>query len=460
MPTLDVDAALNRTLPCSGCGREHRVETRLAAIGADAIEVRLPAFLIDDLAARRPLVVWDDTTREKAGRRAQQALTGAGLDAGAACCLPPTSHGPPSCDEPTVAAAEAALRDAGADAAVAVGSGTVNDVTKAAAGRVGVPFVVVPTAASMNGYTSAIAAVLQAGVKCTVSFPPAAAVVADPEVVGAAPPEMTRAGLGDLLSKSVCGADWRVSHLLEGAWWCELPGELVTRAEDACLERAAAIGAGEPEAVATLLEALLLSGVSMAVAGSSAPASGGEHLFSHLIDMRRHVTGEPMTLHGAQVGVGTLASAALYEALLAYPVEREVDPDALAARHPTWEEEAARIGAAHGPLAEEVLGCYRDKHRPRAAQREHVAQVVARWPELREQVAAVARPLQVLRGALEASGAPVTARQLGLSPDEAREVFLLARDIRARYTVLDLAWDLGLLEELGERALEESGVLR
>ena len=105
-------------------------------------------------------------------------------------------------------------------------------------------------------------------------------------------------------------------------------------------------------------------------------------------------------------------------------LDQEEETDALAARHPTWEEEAARIGAAHGPLADGILGCYRDKYRPRDEQRAHVARVVDRWGQLREEAGAIVRPLADLSAALRAAGAPVTARELGVEPAEAREVFL------------------------------------
>jgi len=456
---LDLSSYLDRVLPCAGCGRTHGVETKACVVAPDAPERHLPAFLTGTLDAGRVLLIWDETTRAVAGERVRDALSSAGMDATTSHCLAPDAHGPPCCDAATVDLAALAVRKQLPDVVVAVGSGTVNDVAKAASGRAGVPYVVVPTAASMNGYTSAIAAVLDAGVKTTVSFPATAGVFADPEVVAAAPVAMTRAGLGDLLSKSVCGADWRVSHVLEDAWWCELPGELVARAEEACLVDAAALGAGDPAAVGRLVQALLLSGISMAVAGSSSPASGGEHLFSHLMDMRRHAQGRAVELHGAQVGVGTLAMAALYEALLDYPVEREVDPARLAAEHPAWEAEEQRIRRVHGDLAGEILGHYQAKYRERDAHHAFVARLVARWPEVRQEAGATVRPLAQLRGALEAAGAPVRAAELGLGADEAREVFLLARDIRARYTVLDLAWDLGLLDELAGPALAASGIL-
>ncbi len=450
---LDISKWLNRDVDAGGGLGTRRIETQLCAIGPDAIEQDLPAFLADRLGAGRLLYVWDETTSRVAGGRVRQVL-GDHPDHEVA----DNGHGP-TCDAATVDALRERLGADPPDAVVAVGSGTVNDVTKASAGPAGVPYVVVPTAASMNGYTSGIAAVLEGGVKRTTPYAAVQGVFADPTLVGQAPAALTRAGLGDLLSKSVCGADWKLSSMLLDQPWSGLPGELVVEAESASIAQAAGIGRGEPEAMATLLEALLLSGISMVLAGSSAPASGAEHLFSHMIDMRRHVTGEPLNLHGAQVGVGTLMTAALYEAMLAYPVTERVDPDALAAAHPDWASERARIERIHGPLAQEIARCYQPKWRPADDQRRFVTGIVQGWPELRAATAAIVRPVDELKGALQAAGAPTTAAELGVSRDEARELFVVSRDMRARYTVLDLAWDLGLLESMRDEVLDRSGIL-
>ena len=438
--------------PGGGLGTR-RIQTQVCSIGPDVIERELPAFVADQLGAKRLLYVWDQTTAKVAGGRVRDALGEHPHHE-----LADHGHGP-GCDAQTVGALRAALGQERPDAVVAVGSGTVNDVAKAASGTAGVPYVVVPTAASMNGYTSGIAAVLEQGVKRTTPYDAVQGVFADPALIGQAPKALTRAGLGDLLSKSVCGADWKLASLLLDQPWSGLPGELVIEAESASIAQAEGIGRGEPEAMATLLEALLLSGISMVLAGSSAPASGAEHLFSHMIDMRRHVTGEPLNLHGAQVGVGTLMTAALYEAILAYPVADRVDPDALAAAHPDWASERARIEGVHGPLAEEIARCYQPKWRPAADQRTFVRGIVERWDEIKGATGEIVRGVDELKGALTAAGAPITAAELGVSRDEARELFVVARDMRARYTVLDLAWDLGLLESLRDEVLDRSGIL-
>ena len=199
---------------------------------------------------------------------------------------------------------------------IAVGSGTVNDLTKALAHRRGRPYVVVATAASMNGYTSAIVALLENGLKTTRETTPPVAVFADPLVLVGAPRELTLAGLGDLVSKPYCGCDWKIASLVKGEYHCPMPDRLLSAPFERALDVFPKLADGDPAAVTLLFQLLLVSGLSMAVTGTSSPASGGEHLLSHYWDMTRLRDGLPTNLHGAQVGVGSMVIDELYSRIL------------------------------------------------------------------------------------------------------------------------------------------------
>lgn len=457
---IDIQPYLGRQLSCGVCDQAHVVPTECCVVAQDAIARALPDFIERRFSARRVLVLADEITREVAGEEVLSSLRAAGIPHVAMHLI--QGHGPsgrPGCDDETLAEVGARVAEAAVDVVVAVGSGTVNDIAKVSAALNELPYLAVPTAASMNGYTSGIASILSGGVKRTQPFPPTVGVFADPRIVAAAPLDMSQAGLGDLLSKSVCGADWRLAHRLTDAYWCSLPGTIVHAAEEASIASAAAIGQARPEGVATLLEALLLSGVSMVAAGSSSPASGAEHLLSHLWDMRRHLDGRPLNHHGAQVGVGTIVTATLYEQLLAYPVESRVDPERLAAQRPSWAEERARLAKSHGPLHDEIAACLIQKHREGDEHASFVRGALSIWGELRDELATIVRPAAQIRAALAAAGAPLTVAELGIDEVEARETFRTARDIRARYTILDLVSDLGLMDELADGVLDASGIL-
>lgn len=407
---------------------------------ARGARAELPA-LARRYAGERPLVVLDPHTAAAAGP----------LDLTGATTLDLGEH--PHADDDTVAHVRAAL-DAGPytrpyTGLVAVGSGTINDICKRAAALTERPFVVLGTAASMNGYASGIAAILSDGLKTTVPSPPARAIVLDTDILAAAPPELARAGLGDLMSKPVSDSDYYLADQIEGGGYDTLPSDVVDHAVKAAAAAAAGLPARDPDAHGALGTALTLSGVAMVVAGSSAPASGGEHLLSHLWDMERLVAGDETRLHGAQVGVTTLISAALYQRLLALDTPTYTDP-------PAWAAEEARIKDTFGPLADAILPQARKKH-ARAADR--LATLRAKWPRIRAGLLARQIPTPAaLRAILAAADAPATLAALDEPRDNARRILCLARDIRDRLTVLDLAFDLGVLPGDADAILDAAGV--
>jgi glycerol-1-phosphate dehydrogenase [NAD(P)+] len=359
--------------------------------------------------------------------------------------LPPC----PEADDDNVELVTARIRRLRAAGVVAVGSGTVNDVVKLAATRAGVPYVVAGTAASMNGFASGIAAILSRGLKTTVAARPPRAIVLDTGVLAAAPAALAQAGLGDLLSKPVSTTDWWLEDQLDGSGFSELPERIVEAAVTAAAAQAAGLRAREPRAHEALARALVLSGVAMVVAGKSSPASGGEHLMSHFWDMEAHAAGRATRLHGAQVGVATAITAALYRALLDFERAEVVEP-------PSWDEEAARIEREHGALSPAVLEPARRKHSRASARARALRE---RWSELRAALDArrVPRPAAI-RAVLEEAGAPATLEALGVPREDARRALLLARDIRDRVTVLDLAFALGFLPGGADAVLDAAGV--
>jgi len=302
----------------------------------------------------------------------------------------------------------------------------------------------------MNGFTSAIAAILREGVKRTVPCRQPCAVVADLDILSNAPLALARAGLGDLESKPTSTADFRLAHWVCGSYYCGAPERVVFEAEARAAEAAEGIGRGDPESVARLTEALLASGVSMALAGTSAPASGGEHLLSHFWDMTAAEEGRREGLHGAQVGVATIAMAALYEELLGVDVAA-LDLRAIAAALPSRDETVRRIRRNHGPRAEEIIAETLEKRVDGSALERRLCALRSDWPRLRERLSEMLRASSRVREVLARAGAPTTAREIGITDGEFLRAAQLGREIRGRYTVLDLAFELW---DVGARALD------
>ncbi len=327
---------------------------------------------------------------------------------------------------------------------VAAGAGTVNDLGKYAAGKRGLAYWTAPTAPSMNGYTSAIAAIKVDGVKRTLPAPPPEAVYADPEVLAASPLEMRQAGFCDILAKSVSDIDWRIDSLLFSGTYCALPSALVAARESGYANRPEGIRDGEGEAVGALFEGLLVSGIAMALAGSSAPASGGEHLVSHFLDMREVITGRKPALHGLQVGAGIILSAACYRELAALespPADRAeaLFGEALESIGPVWGPIAAAVEKRFALKKEQLLSLERlPAHK---------------WDRIRDLGSTVKSPEHYL-GLMRRTGFALTLESLGTTREEFSLAALRARTIRERITVLDLAAQAGVLEKAAQKTLD------
>ena len=436
--------------PCD-CGRCRRVETERVKLTPD-----LASAVEQELAGAPAILFGDRRTLEACGDPLAIELQASG---GALSVVNLQDDRPAlHADWQTVERVRGHLEQAPEAVPLAVGSGTINDLVKAAAHEIGRPYLSVATAPSMNGYTSAIASITRDGLKRSLPARPPVAVLASPVVLAESPRRMAFAGLADLLSKPVSSADWYLAHRLWDEPHCRLPAELAGRAVDRAVAVASGLAAGDRDASAVLFEALLLSGISMAVAGSSSPASGGEHLISHYLDMTAaHAPGgrrEP-ALHGEQVGVATRVSTRLYLALLSRPADR-IDWDRAARVAPDTARLPELLDAAPwipDPLRRQFMEQGARKLERLGPPETRVTRIRELWDDLRRELQPDIRAAEDYLEVLPSIEAPVTAAAIGVDAEELRLAYRLARWVRDRYTVLDLAGDLGLSEELESEAL-------
>ncbi len=430
------DSFLGTSIPCE-CGRTHEVPAIDISLGGGALD-GLPDVVGRLGLGKNTLLVADTRTYDAAGKRAQQVLSAAGIDV--ELLVIEGEH--PHVDEET--AAPILPRAEGKDFLTAVGAGTINDLTKHAGTALGIRYVCVGTAPSMNGYTSIIIAITRHGVKTTTTGTPPVAVVADTDILAACPREMILAGLGDLLSKNVSGADWWLTKHIDGEYFCELPLNMVSDVIPWAERAAPAIASAEPRAVEELTEYLLVSGLSMTVAGISRPSSGGEHLISHLWDMQNMQSGKELALHGTQVGVGTVLAAKLYDEILAFD---SLDTRTILAGYPDPDALRRRTDDFHGPVAAAVWEEFRHK----LPSRERLQHIADSWDTIRKTIPGYRAEAGALESILNTAGAPTHPGQLGKTPVQTCDTIVHAREIRARYTGLDLAADIGILEDFASR---------
>lgn len=199
------------------------------------------------------------------------------------------------------------------DYLIAIGSGTVHDITRYIAYTKGVPFVSCPTAASVDGFCSSVAAMTWDGFKKTFTAVAPKIVVADLDIISKAPAFLTSSGFGDMIGKFIALADWKIAHELTGEYFCPVIHDMTLDATRAVMESAEDIKNGDISAFEKLMYGLLMSGLAMQLLGNSRCASGAEHHISHLIEMQPDGLGAHSdALHGEKVGVGTLIASREY----------------------------------------------------------------------------------------------------------------------------------------------------
>lgn len=429
-------------------------DTRILRTGAGILD-QVPQTFREIFAERPAMVVADNHTFAAAGQQVEDAFK-----VSARPVAEPFIFNDPSlyAEHRFVKALEGRLR--GGDAIpVAVGSGTINDLTKLAAHRTGRRYFCVATAASMDGYTAYGASITHQGSKQTFECPAPVGVLADLDVIGAAPAEMNAWGYADLLAKTTAGADWILADALavepihREAW------DLVQGGLREAVSNPAGVRTGDRNVIGRLVEGLMLGGFAMQAAQSSRPASGAEHQFSHLWDMQHHTHAGSAPSHGLKVGIGTLAVTALYECLLRTAVDR-LDVDACVAQWPdesAWVRRAGELfGAGQlGSVARQEISA---KYVSPDALREQLDALRTLWPLLVPGLRAQLLPFAEVKAMLHAAGAAAEPEQIGITRQRLRESFWRAFFIRRRFTVLDVAVRTGQLERCLESLFGPGGV--
>jgi glycerol-1-phosphate dehydrogenase [NAD(P)+] len=326
---------------------------------------------------------------------------------------------------------------------LAVGAGTITDITRFASHRMGRPFISLPTAPSVDAYTSINAPLLIRRLKETINAQAPLAVFADLETLRCAPRPMIAAGFGDMVGKYTCLADWRLGHIL----WDEPYDAEVAAEAQAALEgvvaQVDAIGALEPQGIVALMEALCASGLAMVRVGNSSPASASEHHLSHFWEGKLLQEGRPALLHGAKVGVAAVMMAAEYARLRALS-RQEAAARLARTPWPSAERQQAEIRAAYGRLAEGVIAAHRAFIEPMPERLADLrARIVARWDEI-QAIAITVPPPEALAELLRRAGGPTTPQALGLGIEEIAEARRAAHYIRSRFTVRKLEIALGI----------------
>ena len=402
------------------CGRHHRCDIRHVTIGSNAI-----AQLGDMVKGYgRILLVADENTYAAAGEKTENAL------AEKTVCKVIFSG--KTVLIPNEEAIDRVMQNIdGIELIIGIGSGVIQDLCKYVSLKSKIPYYIVATAPSMDGYASTGAAMILGGMKVTVSAGVPAAIIADTEVLQNAPMDMIQAGYGDIVGKYSALNDWRLSQIVNDEYFCQDIYDLTMDMVHKTLELADGLLKREEESVKVLMEALVIVGIAMSFAGSSRPASGSEHHLSHFFEITGIVNGEEYFPHGIDVAYSTVVTAKLREKLLSMPwpdkqyrLERE--------------QYTAQVKQIYGPVAEgcialqDKVGLYeKDMLSVYKAKEEEIRQVLAEMPKTEE--------IKQMLGAVKLD---MDAFYKLYSAEKLRNAVSYAKELKDRYTVLWMYYDM------------------
>ncbi len=431
--SMEILNAMNgRVCPC---GKVHRFDTGLY-IGPGVI-AQVPEILTS-MKCQKPFLLFDPNTYTAAGKTLCSLLTQYG-----SYCYDALQPEP---DEHSVGSAVMHF-DHSCDCIIAVGSGVLNDIGKILSKLTGKPYIIVATAPSMDGYASATSSMTRDGLKISLPSRSADVIVGDTDILCRAPLKMMKSGLGDMLAKYVSICEWRISHLVTGEYYCEEVAKLIRSAVKRCREHAAGLLRREPQAVQAVFEGLVIGGIAMNYAGLSRPASGVEHYISHVLDMRGVEFDLPVEFHGLQCAVGTVLSAELYEKVLDLTPNRDKALKYAAAFDVNdWHKEL-RTFLGKGAESMIALEEQERKYDPEL-HKERLEIILSHWNEILEIIRQELPPAAELKALLEKLDAPKCIADLGVDEALFPTIFRATKDIRDKYVLSRLLWDLGELDKI------------
>ncbi len=432
-------------------------DTRACVIGDGVVSQTAGMFKAQFPGAKRAFVVCDPRTKAAAGDKVEALLSGAGIEVAEHVLEPGgnTFHA----DYRYAAEVREAIKAAGVEKGgtkivpVAVGSGVVNDLVKLASGEIGIPYMVVATAASVDGYSSFGAAIRSPeGAKKTYACPAPRAILADLDVMRTAPAWMAASGFADLMAKVPAGADWILAYELGASPWHDSSWHTVQDGLKAAIGDPEGVAAMETGPLSRFVEGLMLGGFAMQDMQSSRPASGAEHLFSHLLEMRDHTFRGEIVPHGIQVGVFTLFMCRVYEEMLAFDYTKLDVEACLANWKPLEEQEREGAAAFAGTKFPEIgVKAVQAKFVDRDATRARLEDFKARWPQIKARLEAQLVPSAEIERRLRVVGAPATPEEIGstvaASLADARKTIFM----RDRYMALDFLALTGQLDDFAKR---------
>lgn len=422
-----------------GCGKSHKIDLPKLVIENNAIK-KLPE-IIKELGAKKPFVLFDVNTFSVVGNSICKVLDDALINY---TTFTIKERGL----EPDERAVGSVIMhyDYSCDLVLAVGSGVINDIGKILSATAKTPYVIVGTAPSMDGYASSTSSMSVDGLKVSLPSKCADVIVGDVEILKNAPMRLLQAGLGDMLAKYVSIAEWRIANLITGEYYCEKIAGLIRKALQRCVDNAEGLLKREEQSVRAVFEGLVIGGIAMAFAGVSRPASGVEHYFSHVWDMRGLAFNSKVDLHGIQCAIGTNITVSLYEKVLELVPDKE---KALAyAKNFNYQAWSQELKAFLGKGADAMIELEKKEGKYDALKHaERLNILLEKWNGVLDIIHEEIPSSKKINQILDSIGAPKTATEVGIDCSLIT-TFKATKDIRDKYVLSRLLWDLGVIDQV------------
>lgn len=333
------------------------------------------------------------------------------------------------------------------DVIIAIGSGVINDIAKILANISGKKYIIVATAPSMDGYASDSSSMAMDGVKVSLGSKCADVIIGDIDILKTAPDNMLRSGMGDMLAKYISICEWRIANLINGEYYCEEVAKMVRDVLKCCTDNAEALLKRDENAISAVFEGLVKGGIAMAYAGVSRPASGVEHYFSHIWDMRGLEFGEPVDFHGIQCAIGTYIAANLYEKIKSITPDKEKAVKFV--NEFDFNKWADELREFIGQGAEAMIELEaKEKKYDVNSHLERIDVIINNWERILGIIDEEIPSVSELEVIFKTINLPKEPSEIGIPNSLIPMTFKATKDIRDKYVLSRLAWDLGILDEI------------
>ncbi len=437
-----VERYLNVELECD-CGRIHYAPIKAINISKGALK-SLPDY-VAKYGYTKPYILCDKITYDVAGRQCEELLIKAGFQPNVLIIR----H--LGFDEATLGEIVLNKPD-DCDLMIGVGTGSITDMLRFSSFKLGLPCFTVATGAPMDGFSASVGIMNVNNLKATMPAHSTEVIIGDTDVLKSAPYRMTIAGFADLIGKLNALNDWHLGVMINGDHYCKKIDELVTAYVDEILGKVEEIKARDPEAIGDVMNALLLTGATISLYGSSRPISGAEHHMSHYWEVLGEQRGKQFAMHGEQVAVGTVMALTVVEELSSLKPDFQKARDAAKSfDYDAWE---ANIRRTYGNAADAIIDLEKCSGKN---DREHwlkrLDTIETNWAEIQDMLKNV-YPAQKLRALLKDLGCPCDPKDIGITKSILKDTFMVCKETRNRYTIYQLAWDLGVMDEISDRIID------